>query len=208
MWSFVVPARTWKWWSLTVTVTMAPGWVSDSQPLPGHHHDAVLGHSSVQALRPRRWRWWQGRRCTANLGELAQVGGVQWMRRRLDQVVLGEGMDEPAIDPQCHPGSCGVRSERELVAEKATVPSRVAGAVDLLRDPAGSGCQWDRMRVARGPAGSCTSLGQPVEIGGRQPGHGRLGDVIVEFDVGAGGSADSVTVRPAYFIRPIFAVHQ
>jgi hypothetical protein len=23
---------------------------SDSQPLPGHHHDAVLRHSSVQAL--------------------------------------------------------------------------------------------------------------------------------------------------------------
>ena len=64
----------------------------------------------------------------------AQVGGNQWIRRDLDQVVPSDGMDETAIDPQRYPGSRGVRAERELVAEKDDDPTAGGDAIDLHRD--------------------------------------------------------------------------
>ena len=112
---------------------------SDSQPLPDDHDDAVLRNPVVQALRFRRWRRRQGSRCAANLGAPAQVGGNQWIRQDLDQVVPSDGMDETAIDPQRYPGSRGVRAERELVAEKDDDPTAGGGAIALHRDTIGRG---------------------------------------------------------------------
>lgn len=56
--------------------------------------DAVLRDPSLQALWSRRWRWRQCRRCPADLGDPAQVGGDHWIWQRLDWVVPGDGVDE------------------------------------------------------------------------------------------------------------------
>lgn len=131
---------------------------ADAEALAGDHDDAVSGDAAFGLGRPSWWRGWQGAGRLTRAGEREAFVEGDGVGPGLDERVVGDGVDQVAVQAQRDALADQAGADRELLIVEPDYAVTADDTVDLdrgvLRQPdatvAGAGQSWSGRRRSRG----------------------------------------------------------